>query len=99
MIDIDQIRNRLETWKAMSERAKEMYNRIGSNDQEGEHACFHCETERELRQCNTCNGQAYIIDCAHYEQPAYISWCHEEDAMICDDCHFDKEEEEEVTND
>lgn len=96
MIDTAQIMHRLETWKAMSERAKEMHNRIRSNDKEGEHACFHCETERELRQCETCNGQAYIIDCGHYEQPAYISWCHEEDAMICDDCHFDKEEEEEV---
>ena len=47
--------------------------------------CEHCRVKSEARTCENCGDTVIVIDCGHYQQPAYIS---EDEAgrMLCRGC-------------
>ena len=47
--------------------------------------CELCEVQEEQRECVHCGKLAKVVDCGHYDQPAYISadLCGE---ACCEEC-------------
>jgi recombinational DNA repair protein (RecF pathway) len=57
--------------------------------------CTTCGMKEEFRECVHCHTSANVIDCGHYDQPAFISsdQSHSGGEYCCADCWEKKEDE------